>query len=189
MGRVSVTAIVLCGGSSVRFGADKTRQVLGEGTVLDHLLASLPSSWAVVAVGVERAVVRDVTWTREQPPGGGPLAGIAAGLVRVRTPEVLVLAGDLPFAGPCAQRLLATLATDDGVDAVVARDDDGRINPLLAAYRAGVLRTALPPDPAGAPARLVLRSISHQAVPTLGDEALDVDTPQALEVARHRLDP
>ncbi len=136
-----------------------------------------------------RALSRSVTWVREEPPGGGPLAAIAAGLGCVTTDLVVVIAGDMPFAGTAAARLSDALVDDPSVDAVAASDAAGRVNPLLAAYRSETLRSALPPDPAGAPARHVLRTLAHATLATVGDEALDVDTPQALEVARHRLEP
>jgi len=191
MGPVNVTAILLCGGGSTRFGADKTRQPLGDSTVLDHLLDSLVPGWGVVAVGPPRPLRREVTWAREVPPGGGPLAGISAGMRHVSTDLVVVLAGDMPFAGTTATQLVATLVADaDAVtDAVTAVDGDGRTNPLLTAYRSEALRRAQPRDPAGPPARLLLQTIRHTTLAVPDEQSLDVDTPEALERARHRLDP
>lgn len=188
-GRMSVTAIVLCGGGSTRFGADKTRQRLGASTVLDHLVASLAPQWSVVAVGPPRPLGREVTWAREDPAGGGPLAGIASGMRHVATELVVVLAGDMPFAGAPAARLVAALIADPRPDAVTALDGDGRSNPLLTAYRSAEVRRALPSDPAGAPARLLLDTLEHTTLRVPDEESLDVDTPDALEVARHRLAP
>ena len=186
---VTVTAVVLCGGGSIRFGADKTRQPLGETTVLGHLVDSLPLDWSVVAVGTPRPLEREVTWSREDPPGGGPLAGIAAGVRGVTTDVVVVIAGDMPFAGPWAARLVDTLAAAPATNAVTARDGDQRPNPLLTAYRTDALREALPHDPAGGSARLLLQAIAHEGMLVPDEESLDVDTPEALEAARHRLGP
>src|SRR5215468_11151302 len=47
------------------------------------------------AYGVPAAVV-----TREEPPGAGPVAAVAAGLAHVTAGYVAVLAADLPFLDP-----------------------------------------------------------------------------------------
>jgi molybdopterin-guanine dinucleotide biosynthesis protein A len=167
-------------------GSDKTTARLGSTTVLDHLLDDLPADWPVVVVGPERPTRRAVRWTRESPPGGGPVAAVAAGLSLVDTELVVVLAGDMPFAADSAGTLVSTLRADAATDAVVADDADGRPNPLLAAYRTAALRHALPDPPANAPARSLL-AVAHTTRPVDEAESLDVDTPEALAAARHRL--
>jgi molybdopterin-guanine dinucleotide biosynthesis protein A len=181
------TVVVLCGGGSTRLGTDKLAASLGGPTVLDHLLDALPADWPVVAVGPERETRRPVRWTRESPPGGGPAAAVAAGLSLVVTELVVVVAGDLPFAGPTAVRLAEALVSDAASDAVAALDHD-RPNPLLAAYRSGRLRTILPDPPHGRPARTLL-GLPHTVLAVADEAVLDVDTPEALAAARHRLEP
>lgn len=186
-----VTAIVLCGGGASRFGADKLVQALGGTTVLGRLVESLPTSWSIVAVGDERPLDRTATWVLEDPPDGGPLAGIAAGIALVTTELVVVLGGDMPFVGPWAQRLAAELGdtTDADLAGVCARGDDGRDNPLLAAYRTAAIRAALPEVTRNGRARLLLDRLSHHALTVPEADLLDVDTPAALETARARIDP
>jgi molybdenum cofactor guanylyltransferase len=167
---------------------DKTAAAFGSGTVLDHLLDDLPAEWPVVTVGPERPTRRRTRWTREAPPGGGPVAAVAAGLALVRTDLVVVLAGDMPFAAGIGGRLAAALDDDPAVAAVVAADLDGRPNPLLAAYRTAALRDALPELPANTAARSLL-AMTHTRLPVADADALDVDTPEALAAARHRLAP
>ena len=91
-----VTAVVLCGGTGRRFGGDKTRADLGGASVLDRLLAGIPADWPVLCVGERRPTARAVTWLREDPPGGGPVAALAAALPRVDTPVLVALGGDMP---------------------------------------------------------------------------------------------
>lgn len=184
---MTVAAIVLAGGTSARMGgADKTAAPVAGATVLDTLVASLPAAWPVVCVGVPRPLSRDVTWTREDPPLGGPVAGLAAGLERVGDADVVVvLAGDQPFAGPAADLVARALGdAHPDVDGVAAAGPDGRPQPLLAAYRADSLRRVLPADArdTGVHRSLAaLRVVPH----AVADEAtLDVDTPADLGRAR-----
>jgi molybdopterin-guanine dinucleotide biosynthesis protein A len=187
--------IVLCGGTCRRLsGRDKTRESLAGTTVMDHLLDALPSGWSVVCVGEERATTRSVRWCRESPAGGGPVAGIAAGLQHLEHPERLtrldagicvVVGGDMPFAAAALPNLVEALSAQPGLEAVLAADPDGRAQPLLAAYRVEVLRAALPPDPGGARLMAVVDALVSGTVACDARTTLDVDTPEALERARH----
>jgi molybdenum cofactor guanylyltransferase len=184
-----ITAIVLCGGSSRRLGRDKLSEPLGAATVLDALLGALPSEWPVVAVGPDRPTARHVAWTRESPTGGGPVAGIAAGIDLVKTDILVVVAGDMPFVGPWLPRLVAALQERPTVAAVVAVDQEGRRNPLLGAYRVSALRAALPANPANSPARRFLEALTVATLVVPDKDALDVDTAEQLAAARSRLAP
>lgn len=192
--------IVLCGGTSNRLGGmDKTRESLAGTTVMDHLLDDLPSGWAVVCVGEERATSRSVQWCRESPAGGGPVAGVAAGLEHfapvnygalnladVRNDQVcVVLGGDMPFAAAALPALLDALNAQPALDAVLATDPDGRTQPLLAAYHSGALRAALPREPGGARLMSVIDTLMIGTVACEARTTLDVDTLEALEQARH----
>ncbi len=208
-------ALVLAGGSSRRWGGtDKTAVLLAGHPVLWHVLAGLPADLPAVVVGPAEhplaapqhgrpaaqaellgagsAGVRlrpPPRWTREQPPGGGPAAGLAAGCAALPAgiEVVVVLAGDLPFAGPAVARLREALTDSDalGADAVIGVDPDGRDQPLLAAYRAGPLRAALGAGSAAAGRSLrdVLAPLRVLRLPVSAREAFDLDTPPALTVA------
>jgi molybdopterin-guanine dinucleotide biosynthesis protein A len=187
---VTATVVVLAGGTSERFGADKLAAPLWGTTVLDRTLAGMPSGWPVVCVGPPRTTVRDVLWTREEPAGGGPLAGIAAGARLAASAVTVVVAGDMPGAGPAVPALVAALAAaPDHVGAVVGTDAGGHANPLLAAYRTVALRRALPADPHDRAARTLLSALVHRTLPVDAAAAADVDTPEALEDVRRRLGP
>jgi molybdenum cofactor guanylyltransferase len=142
----SYSVVVLAGGTSRRMGGgDKTALDLGAGrSVLDHLVSGLDPVVPVVVVGPERPLERSVTWTREQPPGGGPLAALAAGLTAeppASADWVVVLAGDQPFAAGAVPDLVAARAPQ--VDVVLGVDGQGRDQPLLAAYRRSAALTTL----------------------------------------------
>ncbi len=190
--RAPVAAIVLCGGASARHGGiDKTAQDLAGHSVLGRLVADLPGDWPVVCVGTPRPLPRPVEWTCEEPPLGGPVAGIVAGLLLVDSPVTLVLAGDLPFAGPLAtvlaERLRQAPADVDGIQARPA-GDDGQV--LFAAYRTDALRGILPPVPSQARDRgvhRVLRSLTVRTHLVPSEAAWDLDTPADLTRARRLL--
>jgi len=178
--------IVLCGGTSRRLaGHDKTRESLAGTTVMDHLLDALPLGWMVVCVGEKRATTRSVRWCRESPPGGGPVAGIAAGLLVLGSPVCVVVGGDMPFAAAALPTLTDTLNAHSALDAVLAAGPDGRLQPLLAAYRCEALRAALPHEPDGARLMAVVDTLVTGTLACEATITLDVDTPEALEQARH----
>ena len=181
--------IVLCGGTSRRLGGvDKTRESLAGTTVLDHLLDDLPPGWPVVCVGEMRPTTRSVQWCRESPAGGGPVAGIAAALEHrdVLSAEIcVVVGGDMPFAAVALPTLVDALNDAPGLDAVLASDPDGRTQPLLAAYRFQALAAALPREPGGARLMAVVDALLIDTVAFDSQTTLDVDTPEALEQARH----
>jgi len=181
-----VTAVVLCGGTSARMGGgDKTARPLGGGSVLDVLLTALPREWGVVCVGEERPVHREVAWTRERPALGGPVAGVAAGLVLVGTPIVAVLAGDQPFAADAARRtVVALVEAPESVDCVMATQSDGRGQPLLAAYRTAALRRVIPADPARHGVHRTVASLRLTQVDVSPGSTPDVDPPNDLDRAR-----
>ncbi|HZW44243.1 MAG TPA: NTP transferase domain-containing protein [Dermatophilaceae bacterium] len=204
MPRPQPVVIVLCGGTSRRLGGvDKTRESLSGTTVLDYLLDDLPPGWPVVCVGEMRATTRSVQWCRESPAGGGPVAGIAAGLELIRdlgaatdhdassdiampgNAICVVVGGDMPFAATALPTLVGALNAQPGLDAVLASDPDRRTQPLLAAYRCEALRAALPREPRGARLMAVIENLLIDTSECDSRTTLDVDTPEALEEARH----
>jgi molybdopterin-guanine dinucleotide biosynthesis protein A len=191
-----VTAVVLCGGAARRFGADKVSADLGGRTVLDTLLDSLPEHWPVVCVGEERPTTRPVTWTVEEPPGGGPLAGLAAALPDIRTDVTVLLGGDMPLAGPTAVHLVEVLSSPTltptepvhPIDAVAAHDQTGQVQPLLVAARTTALRGAVPVPAHGIPLMRLLDRLRVASIEPDPGGDVDIDTPEDLVRARRRLD-
>ena len=185
-----VTVVVLAGGTSRRFGADKLGARLHGSTVLETVVGSLPRELARGRRRARRATAVD--WSpgpARNRPEAGPLAGVAAGVLPVRTRMVAVVAGDMPYAGPALERLVAALRTaPPEVGGVVATDDAGFANPLLAAYRTSSVRAALPIPAANRPAKLLLE-VPHLEVAVTGPAGRDVDTPADLADLETRTDP
>lgn len=166
-------------------GRDKATLTVGGRTLLDRLLTPVPPTVPVVVVGPEPdEPARPVTVTREVPPGGGPLAGLAAGLGVVATPLLVVTAVDLPHAGAATSQLVARLRESD-VEAVVPTVG-GHLQPLLAAYRLAPLLAAVRSigDPADKPVRAILHHLRVAVVPGDPIGFADVDTPADLARAR-----
>ena len=132
-------------------------------------------------VGEQVPTSRPVTWAREDPPLGGPAAGLLAGLDRLGAASelVCVLAVDMPrvHAGTVAR--LTRAAESSPGDGAVLVDRDGTRQTLAAVYRRAALETARPAEPArerGLSVRRLVGGLDLVEVPTLGDEARDVDT-------------
>jgi molybdopterin-guanine dinucleotide biosynthesis protein A len=172
-------AIVVAGGRGRRLGGkDKPALELAGRSLLDIALDAARAARAIVVVGPRRPVGMAVTWAREEPAGGGPLAALAAGL-RALPPGsgvVTVLAADLPAIE--AGTIHALLRTIDDADGAVAVDSTGRAQPLLAAYRTAALRRALATigEPHGQPMRRLLDTLDLARL-EVGSAAEDIDTP------------
>lgn len=184
-------AIILTGGTAVRMdGADKAAIELDGVTLLERALAATMSAIEVVVVGEQVLTSRPVTWTREDPVGGGPASGLLAGLDRFLVPPdvVAVLAVDMPKvnAGTIA-RLTWAVEGDSSYDGAMLEDADGRAQPLCGVYRVSSLRRVRPEsleEEHGLPVRTLLAHLILARVPSVGDEARDIDTWEDLTALR-----
>jgi molybdopterin-guanine dinucleotide biosynthesis protein A len=122
----------------------------------------------------------------EHPPGGGPVAALAAGLGLVRSDLVVVAAVDHPLV---TSEDISRLVASVDVDGAVAVSADGRPQPLLAAYRLPALNSALTRLPAVQGARVgELVSTLVLARVDLGPSARDCDTWADVEAVREGRD-
>jgi molybdopterin-guanine dinucleotide biosynthesis protein A len=138
----ALAAVVLAGGASRRFGADKLAAEITGRPLLEHALDGLPADTTVAVVGPTRALSRSVTVLREEPPGGGPAAGLITGLIwalGTGAAAVVALPGDAPAGGRAAVLLLAELDRQ-ARDAVVGVDGSGRDQVLQLALRPAAAR-------------------------------------------------
>jgi molybdopterin-guanine dinucleotide biosynthesis protein A len=195
-GSAAIAAVVLTGGTGRRLGGvDKAGLTVSGRTLLERALDATRRAALTVVVGEPVPTSRPVRWTREDPPGGGPAAGLLAGVdtAAEALPDVsvlLVLAVDMPaVTAATTDRLVAALQTapDDPaavaagtvLDGAVLADADGNRQTLAGAYRVASLQRVRPARPEaehGLAVRRLLQPLRLVTVPARGDEARDVDT-------------
>ncbi|MEV0700440.1 molybdenum cofactor guanylyltransferase [Saccharopolyspora sp. NPDC050389] len=190
---VEFAALVLAGGRARRLGGvDKVLLPVGGRSLLDRTLDAVAAADPVIVVGPPRATARAVEWTLEEPPGGGPLAGVQAGLRKLpASPRlVAVLAGDHPHLVPATiSRLLDALRADPGAAGAVLADDAGQPQWLVGVWRTAALREAMPAEVRNGSIRSALAPLAPLLIPAAGAEASDVDTPEDLDRARETRRP
>ncbi|TAK70387.1 MAG: molybdenum cofactor guanylyltransferase [Actinomycetota bacterium] len=182
-----VDVIVLAGGASRRMGTDKLALRRGDRSLLDYTVAGLIEAVPVASVAVAgpprplpASLEAAVTWAPEDPPAGGPVAGLAAAAAVGSASVVLVAAGDTPYAAAAAPALLAALRAGRPAGVAVAvLDIGGRVQPLSAAWHRPALLAALAAigDPVGARARDLLAGATVVTVADRWRAAEDLDTP------------
>ncbi|MFD6567000.1 molybdenum cofactor guanylyltransferase [Micromonospora profundi] len=189
-------AVVLAGGAARRMGGvDKTALPVGGRSMRDRVLAAVADAAPLVLVGPADVVPAGVRVTREDPPGGGPVAATAAGvaLLDPDTAVVALLAADLPLLTRAALGALldhldgpGTAPPGDGTppdrmsaaggeqrpDGVCFVDASGRRQSLCGVWRVAALRAALARlaverdgDLAGASVRALLAGLVVREVP------------------------
>ncbi|WP_110180720.1 molybdenum cofactor guanylyltransferase [Nocardioides solisilvae] len=189
-------AVVLSGGTGRRLGGvDKAGLELEGRRLLDWALDAVVDARAVAVVGPAAPTARPVRFTREEPPGGGPAAGILAGRDALAdvlaghpadalagepagegdgAPWLAVLAVDMPRVSASTFRRL--LAAAEGRDGAFLHDGAGgrQLCGVVAVRR---LDAARPGDSgSGLSVRRLLGDLDLAEVRGEGREARDVDT-------------
>lgn len=185
----AISALVLCGGRSARFGSDKSLALLAGRPLLTHVIEAARALCAeVLLVDKDPARYRGLSagarLVVDRSPLETPLAGLEAGLAACAHETALLLAGDMPLAADAA--LIAALeGALDGADAA-APVAGGALQPLAALYRrapclALARRLLLEGPPRGVRALLDALGETCARVPwEEADTFLDADTPAAL---------
>ncbi len=190
-------AVVLAGGRGERLGGhDKALLEVGGRSLLAWVLDATSATLTTVVVGAERPGFGGVRWVSEEPAGGGPTAGIVAGLRatdrRAPAPWVLVLAVDQPGAAVVVPRVLdAAAVAPKAADVLCPYDADGYPQWLLAAYRreALVRACAAVGTGHGVSVRRLVAGLHVVDVPGAAAGVGDVDTWADHRAWQERLDP
>lgn len=203
--RPGVTAIVLAGGQSSRFGSPKLAAELHGRTLLEHAIRAVSSvADEVVVAGSSSPVASDpgagpIRTVADGEPFAGPLPALAGALRSTESALAIVVGGDMPALVPAVlATMLLRLASDDGLDAVLLAnpvEDSGKRQALPLAVRvaaaSAVAATAIIAGDRSL-GRLVdrMRSVEIPAAEWLaldpsGRTLLDVDLPADLQRIRN----
>jgi molybdopterin-guanine dinucleotide biosynthesis protein A len=186
-----ILGLVLAGGRSRRFGADKALAELGGRSLFDAALAVLAHGCAQAAVNAREGPIADIAAARgldriADPSGApdGPLAGVLAGLIWAKA-----AGADLLATAPCDTPFLPTdlvaqlaegLSADDGL--AFARAPDG-VHPLCGVWRVRLIEPigAMLARGAHPPVRAAVERLGGRAVGF--ENAMDffnINTPEDL---------
>ncbi|MBU4214296.1 MAG: NTP transferase domain-containing protein [Actinobacteria bacterium] len=186
--------LVLAGGRARRLGGVSKADVVVAGrALLDRVLDGAGAARRVVVVGPADLVRDGVTVVQEDPPFGGPVAGIEAGFAALGAAgdvPVVLLACDVPRAAQAVPLLLAALVADPAADAAHMVDREGRAQLLVGACRRAALRSALAlaaDEVRGMSVRALVGGWRQIAVVDPGGLAEDVDTWAAAQEVSRRL--
>lgn len=175
------SGVILAGGTAARMsGVDKAAVELDGRTLLDLAIDAFLDADEVVVVGSgpdSGPTTRPVTTVREDPPRGGPVAGLLTGLDALlgRPRLVGVLAVDMPRVTAYTLRRLREASL--GHDGAFLTDPDGRrqLAGVLDVRRLAQVRPA-PEEQHGMALHRLLSPLDLALVPAIDDEAIDIDT-------------
>lgn len=178
LGPFGFCAVVLAGGEASRLGgADKASIEVHGRTLLEHALDAVVDAAEVVVVGDPVPTERPVTFCRESPRYGGPVAALLTGIdALLRTPRTVgVLAVDMPHVSALTFRRLHEAAAGRDGAALVGPDGRRQLALVLDAAR---LHASRPDHEAqhGMAVHRLLGPLDLADVAASGDEHRDVDT-------------
>lgn len=188
---------MLAGGRSSRLGGvHKPALPLADQSLLGHLLTALEGLPTVIVGlpdGISAEQLARVTVTREEPPGGGPVAALAAGVHHLAPDAelVAVAAADMPFLTRAHFDRLIDVLGDHEVAVPVARD---RQQWLASVWNVASLRRALIVigDPVNQSVRNLAALLDVRFLGVTDTEEqhqlFDIDTPDDLNNARRMSD-
>ena len=207
-GESSVTAIVLAGGRSSRFGSPKLAVAIEGRTLLEHAIDAVAQvADTVIVAGVPAtdtfgpaASGARIFAVPDQEAFAGPLAGLVSALQHANAGVAIVAGGDMPALVPAVLRaMLARLESSPDIDAVVLADpsEPSRRQVLPLAINVSRVATAATAVLAAGDRSLVrlLDRLRVAEVPVLdwialdpsGRTLLDIDHPGDVDQIRHEL--
>lgn len=138
------TGYVLAGGKSSRMGEDKAFLKIGDKTFIENAIDALKPNCEPVKIVLNKSQAHFIEKLPENAEyifdiyeNRGALGGIHAAMKDCETEFAVILAVDLPFVDESAIRNLCEIALGSkAFSAIVPRQNDGKLQPLCAVYRA-----------------------------------------------------
>lgn len=179
LGADGFAGVILAGGTAARMGGiDKAAIELHGRTLLELAVEAFLDADEVVVVAPDAVPTsRPVTTVCEDPPHGGPVAGLLAGVdALLRRPRLVgVLAVDMPRVSQTTMRRLRQAA--HGQDGAFLVDGEGR-RQLAGVLEPGALAGVRPDKERqhGMALHRLLAPLRLAEVASGGDEAVDIDS-------------
>jgi molybdopterin-guanine dinucleotide biosynthesis protein A len=174
-----LTAVVLAGGKSSRFGSDKASALLRGRPLLQWVLDAVGQACEAVVIVKARGQLLPgttcavpVTVAEDLYEAQGPLAGLVAAFEAVRTPLAFATSCDSPLTEPALIRYLASRAADADVVCPLV---DGHPQPLAAVYRAAACLPVFRENVERGQLRIVVAYEGLRRKTVTGDEAATAD--------------
>lgn len=180
-------SMIIGGGQSQRMGQDKSRLEIDGRTLLESAIDSLSFSAEILVIAPPSELRESPSWppvrfTIEDPPFGGPVAGLVAGIAawsaRPDSEHVIVFPVDMPNPRAAAGHLQAAELAPD-FDGAVLQDEQGWPQYLLGRYRMSALRRAA--QQLGSGRDISMRKfgklLNVSPIPVANFDLVDVDTP------------
>jgi molybdopterin-guanine dinucleotide biosynthesis protein A len=130
-----ITAVILAGGQSSRFGSNKALALLHGKSLISHvtdIMSAIFTYRLLVTNTPEQYDFLNMPMIKDQYRGMGPLAGIHAALMQINTSRAFVVACDMPNVSPELIRYLCSIDAQE-YDVVIPWLEKGQ-EPLFGIY-------------------------------------------------------
>lgn len=142
----ALTGIILAGGQSTRFGADKASAIVAGRPMLQWVMSALAAACTnLIVVSASGQSLPEATapvpvrYLVDRTPSGGPLVGLATGMAACESDYCFATSCDSPLMQPALIRLLAR---EIGANDVACPRVGGYLQPVVALYRVAACRPA-----------------------------------------------
>jgi molybdopterin-guanine dinucleotide biosynthesis protein A len=182
----ALSVVLLTGGKGTRMGGvSKAELTLNGYTFRNRILLALISVPQIIVVGPTfTAENPKISFTREQPIGGGPVAAISAAIPLVEHEFVGILSVDAPFAvSPLLE--MYRVVEQDSIDEALVATDGKYESYLVSVFRRDALIRALTQlgKAENASMKSLLSHIEYGSVQFPRHQLIDVNTPEDLKRA------